>query len=48
MSTSMHIQGLLGGMQVDTWISYQMAKAVGGSILLFGQLLVETKKCTGF
>jgi len=52
MSTSMHIQGLLGGprrsrfseyaggAQVDTWISYQMTQAVGGTILFIGTLLM--------
>ena len=44
----MHIQGLLGGPrrssfseyaggeQVATWISYQIAQAVGGTILFIG------------
>lgn len=52
MSTSMHIQGLLGGprrsnfseyaggAQVDTWISYQMAQAIGGSILFIAIILM--------
>jgi len=52
MSTSMHIQGLLGGPrrsdyseyaggdQVSTWISYQLWQAVGGSILFVGVLLM--------
>lgn len=52
MSTSMHIQGLLGGprrssfseyaggAQVDTWISYQIAQAVGGTILFIATLLM--------
>lgn len=52
MSTSMHIQGLLGGprrsnfseyaggAQVDTWISYQISQAVGGSILFIATLLM--------
>lgn len=52
MSTSMHIQGLLGGprrsnfseyaggAQVETWISYQMAQAIGGSILFIGIILM--------
>ncbi|PIC70942.1 cytochrome C [Sporosarcina sp. P16b] len=52
MSTSMHIQGLIGGPrrsafseyaggdQVSTWISYQMWQAVGGTILFVGILLM--------
>jgi cytochrome c oxidase subunit I len=52
MSISMHIQGLLGGprrsnfseyaggAQVDTWISYQMAQAIGGSILFVAIILM--------
>jgi len=52
MSTSMHIQGLLGGprrssfseyaggAQVDTWINYQITQAVGGTILFIGTLLM--------
>lgn len=52
MSTSMHIVGLLGaprrsafslyagGAQVDTWISYQIAQAVGGTILFVGIILM--------
>ena len=52
MSGAMHIQGLLGGPrrsnfseyaggeQVATWISYQMAQAIGGSILFIGILLM--------
>ncbi len=52
MSTSMHIQGLLGGprrsnfseyaggAQVETWISYQMAQAIGGSILFIAIILM--------
>ena len=52
MSTSMHIQGLLGGprrssfseyaggAQVETWISYQLSQAVGGTILFVGILLM--------
>ena len=52
MSSSMHIQGLLGGprrssfseyaggAQVETWISYQVAQAVGGSILFVATLLM--------
>ena len=52
MSTSMHIQGLLGGprrssyseyaggAQVESWINYQLAQAVGGSILFIGTLLM--------
>lgn len=52
MSTSMHIQGLIGGPrrsnfseyaggeQVATWINYQMAQAIGGSILFVGTLLM--------
>jgi len=52
MSTSMHIQGLLGGPrrsdyseyaggdQVSTWISYQLWQAVGGTILFVGVLLM--------
>ena len=52
MSTSMHIQGSLGGprrssfseyaggAQVDTWISYQIAQAVGGTILFIATLLM--------
>ncbi|WP_252502327.1 b(o/a)3-type cytochrome-c oxidase subunit 1 [Sporosarcina sp. Marseille-Q4943] len=52
MSTAMHIQGLLGGPrrsdfsnyaggeQVSTWISYQGAQAVGGTILFIGIILM--------
>ncbi|GKV69359.1 cytochrome c oxidase subunit I [Sporosarcina sp. NCCP-2716] len=52
MSTSMHIEGLLGGprrsafsnyaggAQVDTWIGYQLAQAIGGTILFVGILLM--------
>ncbi|WP_318617938.1 b(o/a)3-type cytochrome-c oxidase subunit 1 [Sporosarcina sp. YIM B06819] len=52
MSTSMHIQGLLGGPrrsnfseyaggeQVATWISYQVSQAVGGTILFIGIILM--------
>ncbi|MCG7344300.1 b(o/a)3-type cytochrome-c oxidase subunit 1 [Sporosarcina sp. ACRSL] len=52
MSTAMHIQGLLGGPrrsdfsnyaggeQVSTWISYQMAQAIGGTILFIGIILM--------
>lgn len=52
MSTAMHIQGLLGGprrsnfseymggAQVDTWISYQIAQAVGGTILFISIILM--------
>lgn len=52
MSTSMHIQGLLGGprrsdfseyaggAQVDTWISYQMSQAIGGTILFIATVLM--------
>ena len=52
MSTAMHIQGLFGGprrsnfseyaggAQVDTWISYQIAQAVGGTILFIGIILM--------
>ncbi|EGQ26995.1 cytochrome c oxidase subunit I [Sporosarcina newyorkensis 2681] len=52
MSTSMHIQGLLGGPrrsnfseyaggdQVATWISYQISQAVGGTILFVGIVLM--------
>ena len=52
MSSSMHIQGLFGGPrrsnfseyaggeQVDTWISYQIAQAIGGSILFIGIILM--------
>lgn len=52
MSTSMHIQGLLGGPrrsnfseyaggdQVATWISYQVAQAVGGIILFIGIVMM--------
>ena len=52
MSTAMHIQGLLGGprrsayseyaggAQVDSWISYQMAQAIGGSILFIAIILM--------
>ncbi|MFS0575585.1 b(o/a)3-type cytochrome-c oxidase subunit 1 [Sporosarcina sp. 179-K 3D1 HS] len=52
MSTSMHIQGLLGGPrrsnfseyaggeQVQTWISYQMSQAIGGTILFIGIILM--------
>ena len=52
MSGSMHIQGLLGGPrrssfseyaggeQVATWINYQIAQAVGGTILFIGILLM--------
>jgi len=52
MSGSMHIQGLLGGPrrsnfseyaggdQVATWISYQIAQAVGGTILFIGIILM--------
>ncbi len=52
MSGAMHIQGLLGGPrrsdfsnyaggeQVSTWITYQMAQAVGGTILFIGIILM--------
>ncbi|MET3655739.1 b(o/a)3-type cytochrome-c oxidase subunit 1 [Sporosarcina psychrophila] len=52
MSGAMHIQGLLGGPrrssfseyaggeQVATWINYQIAQAVGGTILFIGILLM--------
>lgn len=52
MSTSMHIQGLIGGPrrsnfseyaggeQVATWIHYQLAQAIGGSILFVGTVLM--------
>ena len=52
MSSSMHIQGLIGGPrrsafseyaggdQVSTWISYQLWQAVGGTILFVGILLM--------
>lgn len=52
MSTSMHIQGLLGGPrrsnyseyaggeQVQTWISYQLSQAIGGTILFIGIILM--------
>ncbi|MHA6258273.1 b(o/a)3-type cytochrome-c oxidase subunit 1 [Sporosarcina sp. CAU 1771] len=52
MSGSMHIQGLLGGPrrssfseyaggeQVATWLNYQLAQAIGGSILFVGTVLM--------
>ncbi|MFS0688568.1 b(o/a)3-type cytochrome-c oxidase subunit 1 [Sporosarcina sp. 179-K 8C2 HS] len=52
MSAAMHIQGLLGGPrrsdfsnyaggeQVSTWISYQVAQAIGGTILFIGIILM--------
>lgn len=52
MSTAMHIQGLLGGPrrsnfseyaggeQVATWVHYQLAQAIGGSILFIGIVLM--------
>ncbi|MEK5071538.1 b(o/a)3-type cytochrome-c oxidase subunit 1 [Sporosarcina sp. FSL K6-1508] len=52
MSGAMHIQGLLGGPrrsnfseyaggeQVATWINYQIAQAVGGTILFIGIILM--------
>ncbi|WP_036688160.1 b(o/a)3-type cytochrome-c oxidase subunit 1 [Paucisalibacillus globulus] len=52
MSGAMHIQGLLGaprrssyseyggGEQVTEWIGYQMAQAIGGTILFIGILLM--------
>ena len=52
MSGSMHIQGLIGGprrsayseyaggAQVETWIHYQLAQAVGGTILFVGIILM--------
>ncbi len=52
MSGSMHIQGLIGGprrsafseyaggAQVETWAHYQLAQAIGGSILFIGILLM--------
>lgn len=52
MSGSMHIQGLIGGprrsayseyaggAQVETWIHYQLAQAIGGTILFVGIILM--------
>lgn len=52
MSTSMHIQGLLGGPrrssyseyggteQASEWIGYQIAQAIGGTILFIGVILM--------
>lgn len=52
MSTAMHIQGLLGGprrsdfseyggtAQAKEWIGYQLAQAIGGSILFIGIILM--------
>ncbi|MBE1554960.1 b(o/a)3-type cytochrome-c oxidase subunit 1 [Sporosarcina limicola] len=52
MSGSMHIQGLIGGPrrssfseyaggeQVATWLNYQLAQAVGGTILFIGIILM--------
>lgn len=52
MSTAMHIEGLLGGPrrsnfstyaggdQVQSWIGYQVAQAVGGTILFIGIVLM--------
>lgn len=52
MSTSMHIQGLLGGprrsnyseyaggAQVETWIHYQLWQAIGGTILFVAIILM--------